>query len=207
MQTLVLVKHAMPEIDPAVPAKDWHLSEEGCVRSRILGEELDRYDLDLVISSIELKAMETAEIAAGVLNVRFEVVEGLQEHERSNVGFLEKERFEQSVSHFFARPAELVFGEETADSAHDRFSKGVYKLSDRFPRLNMAIVTHGTVISLFVSRISELEPFALWKQLGLPSWVVLSRPDLSVVEICRNIGEGGSSDGEQNLDSTGNRPA
>ena len=189
MQTLVLVKHSLPEIDPAVPAKDWHLSEEGCVRSRILGEELDRYDLDLVISSIELKAMETAEIASGLLKTPMVIVEGLHEHDRSNVGFLEKERFEQSVSHFFARPAELVFGEETADSAHDRFSKGVYKLSDRFPRLNMAIVTHGTVISLFVSRISELEPFALWKQLGLPSWVVLSRPDLRVVEVCRSIGD------------------
>ena len=207
MQTLILVKHSLPKIDPSVPAKDWHLSEEGCVRSRILGEELDRYDLDLVISSIELKAMETAEIASGLLKTPMVIVEGLHEHDRSNVGFLEKERFEQSVSHFFARPADLVFGEETADSAHDRFSKAVYELSDRFPRVNMALVTHGTVLSLFLSRISELEAYALWKQLGLPSWVVLSRPDLGVVEVCRNIGEGGSSDGEQNLDSTGNRPA
>ena len=207
MQTLVLVKHSLPEIDPAVPASKWHLSEEGRRRARKLGEKLDRYELDVIVSSIELKAMETAEIASGLLKTPMVIVEGLHEHDRSNVGFLEKERFEQSVSHFFARPADLVFGDETADQVHDRFSKAVYQLSDRFPRLNMAIVTHGTVISLFVSRISELEPFALWKQLGLPSWVVLSRPDLGVVEVCRNIGEGGSSDGEQNLDSTGNRPA
>ncbi len=187
MQTLVLVKHSLPEIDPAVPAIKWHLSEEGCVRSRILGEKLDRYDLNVIVSSIEPKAMETAEIAAGVLNIPTRIVQGLHEHERSKVGFLEQERFEQSVSHFFARPADLVFGEETADSAHDRFSKAVYELSDHFPRENVALVTHGTVLSLFLSRISELEPFALWKQLGLPSWVVLSRPDYAVVEICRSI--------------------
>ncbi len=207
MQTLVLVKHSLPEIDPAVPAKDWHLSEEGCVRSRILREELDRYDLDLVISSIELKAMETAEIASGLLKTPMVIVEGLHEHERENDGFLEEARFEQSIRRFYEQPADRVFGDETADSAYDRFSKAVYELSDRFPRVNMALVTHGTVLSLFVSRISELEPFALWKQLGLPSWVVLSRTDLGVVEVCRNIGEGGSSDREQNLDSTGNRPA
>lgn len=181
MQTLVLVKHSLPDIDPAVPANKWHLSEEGSVRSRILGEKLDRYDLGLVVSSIEPKAMETAEIAAGVLNIPVEAVEGLHEHDRSNVGFLEKERFEQSIGRFFARPADLVFGDETADQAHDRFSKAVYEFSDRFPRVNMALVTHGTVLSLFLSRISELEPFALWKQLGLPSWVVLSRPDFGVV--------------------------
>ncbi len=189
MQTLVLVKHSLPEIDPAVPAKDWHLSEEGCVRSRILGEELDRYDLDLVISSIELKAMETAEIVSGLLKVPMEIIEGLHEHVRENVGFLEKERFEQSIRRFYEQPADRVFGDESADSAYDRFSKTVYGLSDRFPRLNMAIVTHGTVISLFVSRISELEPFALWKQLGLPSWVVLSGPGFDVVDICPSIGD------------------
>ena len=196
MQTLVLVKHSLPEIDPAVPAKDWHLSEEGCVRSRILGEELDRYDLDLAISSIEPKAIETAEIVSGLLNVPVEVVEGLHEHERENVGFLEKERFEQSIRRFYEQPADLVFGEETADSAHDRFSKTVYGLSDRIPQENTAIVTHGTVLSQFVSRNSDLEPFALWKELGLPSWVVLSRPGFDVVEICRSIGDGGSSGAE-----------
>ena len=47
-----------------------------------------------------------------------------------------------------------------------------------------------------MSRISELDPFALWQQLGLPSWVVLSRPDLGVVEIRRSIGEGVSCEGE-----------
>ena len=154
------------------------------MRSRILGEEMGGYELDLVVSSTEPKAVETAEIAAGVMNIPVEIVEGLHEHERCNVGFLEKERFERSVERFFSRPADPVFGEETVDQAHDRFSKAVNGLSDRFRHKNFAVVTHGTVLSLFVSRISELEPFALWKRLGLPSWVALSHPDFRVVEIC-----------------------
>lgn len=190
MSVLVLVKHSLPLVDPGVPAREWRLSDEGRVRSRILGEELDRFDLDLVVSSDEPKAVETAEIAARVLNASVEIVEGLHEHERCNVGFLEKERFERSVERFFCRPADLVFGEDTADEAHDRFSKAVNGLSDRFRCEKIAIVTHGTVLSLFVSRISELEPFALWKRLGLPSWVALSRPDFRVVEIRPAIGAG-----------------
>ena len=190
MQTLVLVKHALPEIDPAVPAREWHLSVEGCVRSRILGEELDRYDLDLVISSIEPKAMETAEIAAGLLKIPMKVVEGLHEHERVSVGFLEKERFEQSIRRFYEQPADLVFGEETADGAYVRFSKAVSGLTILHPRENIAIVTHGTVLSLFLSRNSVMEPFALWKELGLPSCVVMSRPGFDVVEINPDIGDG-----------------
>ncbi len=196
MQTLILVKHSLPKIDPSVPAREWRLSEEGRRRARKLGERLDRYDLDVIGSSAEPKAIETAGIAAGVLNVPVEVVEGLHEHERENVGFLEKERFQQSIRRFYEQPADLVFGEETADSAHDRFSKTVYGLSDRIPQENIAIVTHGTVLSQFVSRNSDLEPFALWKELGLPSWVVLSRPGFDVVEICRSFGDGGSSGAE-----------
>ena len=187
MQALVLVKHSLPEIDAAVPANEWHLSEKGRVRSRMLAEKLSRYDLDLIVSSIEPKAVETAEIAARALKLSVETVEGLHEHERGSVGFLAKERFEQSIGRFFSRPTELMFGDETADHAHGRFSKAVYGLSDMFPQANMALMTHGTVLSLFVSRIAELEPFALWKQLGLPSWIVLSRPDFGVVEICRSV--------------------
>ena len=190
MQTLILVKHALPEIDQAVPAREWHLSEEGRVRSRILGEELERHDLDLVVGSNEPKAVETAEIAAGILKIPMKVVEGLHEHERVNVGFLERERFEQSIRRFYEQPADLVFGEETAVGAHNRFSKAVSGLTTLHPRENIAIVTHGTVLSLFLSRNSDLEPFALWKQLGLPSWIVLSRPDFRVVEINPDIGDG-----------------
>lgn len=183
MQTLILVKHSLPQIDPSVPSREWRLSCEGRRRARKLGDRLDRYNLDLVASSTEPKALETAEIAAGALDVPIEIVEGLHEHERANVGFLKSERFERSIERFFSRPKDPVFGDETADQAHDRFSNAVNGLSDRFRHKNIAIVTHGTVLSLFVSRISELEPFALWRRLGLPSWVAMSRPDFRVVEI------------------------
>ena len=195
MQRLILVKHSLPEIDPSVPAKEWVLSDEGRQRARILGKRLGRYNLDRIFGSAEPKAMETAEIASNYLNIPSEIVEGLHEHERGNVGFLEKERFEQSIRRFYKQPSELAFGEETAESAHDRFSKAVRKLTDRCSRENVAIVTHGTVLSLFVSRNSELEPFALWKKLGLPSWVVLSRAHCDVVEICTGIGDEESSGG------------
>lgn len=102
MSVLVLVKHSFPEVDPDVPARKWRLSDEGRVRSRILGEELAGYVLDLIVSSDEPKAVDTAEIAAGVLNVPIEIVKGLHEHERANVGFLEKERFERSIERFFS---------------------------------------------------------------------------------------------------------
>lgn len=196
MQTLILVKHSLPEIDPSVPAKEWRLSCEGRRRARKLGERLDRYKLGLVVSSVEPKAIETAEIMSGVLKIPMETVEGLHEHERVNAGFLKRERFEQSIREFYEQPADQVFGEETADCAYDRFANAVFGVLDRSRRENLAIVTHGTVLSLFVSRNSDLEPFALWKKLGLPSWVVLSRRDFRVIEAWPSIDDVGTIGGE-----------
>ena len=45
MPQLVLVKHALPEIVPAVPSREWRLSEEGRIRCRILAEKLGQYTM------------------------------------------------------------------------------------------------------------------------------------------------------------------
>ena len=190
MPVCLLVKHSLPTVDSSIPANEWLLSDEGRSRAQELAEKLFHHDIGRVFSSVEAKASETAVIVAESLKRPIEVVAGLHEHERTTVGFLEKEQFEGSVDRFFARPAELNLGEETADTAYARFSYAVRGISGRFPRDNLAIVTHGTVMSLFASRISGCEPFNLWKQLDLPSWIVFSHPDFVLEEVFSCVGEG-----------------
>ena len=187
MPTLILVKHSLSAIIPTVPANQWHLSEEGRLRSQLLAQKLSIYHLDVIVSSIEPKAIETAQIIATYLDKPFEVVEGLHEHDRSKVGFLEKKRFEESIAHFFSQPEALILGNETADQAHHRFSRAVAGITARYSNDNVALITHGTVLTLFVSRITDLEPFSLWKQLDLPSWIVLSHPNFELVEVFKSI--------------------
>ena len=190
MPALVLVKHSLPEIDSAVPANQWHLSQEGRLRSRVLGRRLVQYDIDVVVSSVEPKALETAQIAARSLHKPLKIVAGLHEHDRSNVQFLAKEQFAESIARFFARPTDLIFGKETASQAHSRFSRAVSGVSATYSKENVALITHGTVMSLFAGPIAGLEPLALWKQLGLPSWLVLSHPNFRLVEVCGRIDGG-----------------
>ena len=49
-------------------------------------------------------------------------------------------------------------------------------------RRDVIVVCHGTVISLFVAEQESTDPLLLWAKLGLPSFVVLSRPDLRLLE-------------------------
>lgn len=183
MPKLILVKHSQPQIDPLVPAREWHLSEEGKLRCRSLADRLAGYEPGVIVASMEPKATETAQIVAERLGMPFEVAEGLHEHNRSNVAFYSPQAFDAAVAAFFQKPGELVFGRETALQAQERFSSAVEGVLEKYVDENVVVVAHGTVITLFVAAHATLEPFAFWKQLGLPSFVVMSRPGLELVEV------------------------
>ncbi len=176
---LLLIKHSMPELNPTVPASEWHLGGRGRALSELLANKLAAYSLDVVVSSTEPKAIETAQIVAHRLGKPFEMAEGLHEHDRRNVSFMPLEQLEAKVAEFFAKPGELILGNETADEAHARFANAIARVLEKHMQKNIAVVAHGTVISLFVARAANVEPFQLWKRLGLPSYVVLSLPDMT----------------------------
>jgi broad specificity phosphatase PhoE len=188
MPKLILVKHSVPEIDPTLPARLWHLSEVGRLRCDTLADRLADYSPDAVVSSIEPKAVETAQIIAHRLGLPLETREELHEHERDGVGFLSSEQFEASVARFFENPRKLVFGEETAEQAYLRFAEEVSGVIEVYPDENIVVVAHGTVITLFVAYATGLEPLSFWKRLGLPSFVVLSLPKLNLEGVIENVG-------------------
>lgn len=187
MPKLILVKHSLPHIDETLPAREWRLAAEGQRRAQIMAQKLAHYQPDIIFSSLEPKARETAQISATALGKPLESVANLHEHDRSQVGFLDKEQFAAGVARFFAQPDELVFGAETARAAQNRFSQAISGVLNRYTDGTIAVVCHGTVISLFAAQVAQVDPHALWRQLGLPSWIVLTRPDLSLVETVCDI--------------------
>jgi broad specificity phosphatase PhoE len=182
MRYLILIKHSLPEIIPDLPAAQWQLSDEGRRRCVALAEQLRPYQPAAVVASREPKAAETGAIVARQLDVPFATAEGLHEHDRSNVGWGPSEDFMAAVAAFFARPSELVMGRETADAARERFAGALERALAAQPRGNLAIVAHGTVITLLVAAHNPVEPFSFWESLELPSFVVLALPGMTLVD-------------------------
>jgi broad specificity phosphatase PhoE len=145
------------------------------------------YQPQIIYSSQEPKALETANLLARPLSLTVIPYPNLHEHLRETAVFTCEDEFQAAVGRFFAYPGELIFGEETAEQSHKRFSTAVHALLNQTPAQNLAIVAHGTVISLFVSRLCHIEPFPLWQRLGLPSFVVLSLPDFTLLRIAGDI--------------------
>ncbi|MBN2115024.1 MAG: histidine phosphatase family protein [Anaerolineales bacterium] len=170
---LILVKHSVPEIEEDHPANTWKLSKEGRLRAQQLAEQIRSFEPEIMISSDEPKAKETAEILASQLQLDVETVPDLHEHARGNVPYLRHDAFQTSIRDFFQKPDELVFGEETANQAYTRFYRAVHSVLNEHRNKTIAIVTHGTVISLFVSRLTGSSDLELWNKLGLPSFVAI----------------------------------
>ena len=194
MPTTILVKHSLSQIDPATPAKQWVLSAEGERRCLPLAEQLIPYHPDIIITSDEAKAIDTGQRVAEHLDIPWQIGRGLHEHERQNAPFFPTvDAFQAVVKRFFGQPDRLVFGEETADQAHFRFAKAVTrcvalsKCDAPGYSQTVVIVTHGTVLTLFVSRLFELEPYPFWKSLTLPSFVVLEHPPWRLGDVVAGV--------------------
>ena len=187
MPNLILVKHAQPDIDPLTDARNWHLSAAGQSSCVPLAARLATYHPTVVISSDEPKAVETAQIVAARLNIPTRVASGLHEHDRQGMGLLPRTQFEAAIKLFFTKPDELVYGNETATQARTRFSAAVVQVLADHPNTDVAIVAHGTVISLFVAEATSIDPLGLWRRLGLPSFVALLLPKYDLIEVIDGI--------------------
>ena len=179
---LILVKHSLPKIVENQPANEWVLSDEGRVLAKKLAVQLNRFQPELVISSVEPKAKQTAEIIAAEHGLELQFVEGLHEHDRSKVGYLHRDQFQAAVREFFKEPGRLIFGSETADGCHARFQRAVQSIMDQNLDTTVVIVAHGTVISLFVSRLTGMSDWLLWNDLALPSFIVVDVPTATLIE-------------------------
>ena len=176
---LVLVRHSAVQVDTAVSSPHWKLSEDGRSRCHTLAAKLQPYPLTQFITSHEPKAIETGQIMADVLGVPCRMAGGLQEHDRRGVPyFASKTDFETAVATFFTHPTELVFGAETAVQARERFGTAVQQQLAAHPQENLAVVAHGTVMTLFICQHNpKLDPMQFWQALTLPCAFVLSLPD------------------------------
>jgi broad specificity phosphatase PhoE len=189
MQKLILVKHAAPDVVPGVSSEQWRLSDRGRASCAALAEALRAHAPDVIVASEESKARETAELVAQPLGVPWKTAPGLHEHDRRGVPHMRSGEFISHVELMLRKRDQRVLGNESADEALRRFRGAVRDLLGQHPDETVAVVSHGTVIALYVAEHTEDHTsFELWRKLGLPSLVVLSRPELRVESVIDRIG-------------------
>jgi broad specificity phosphatase PhoE len=171
---MIMMRHTSVNVNPAIPSREWRLSAEGRQRAQTLAQQVAIYKPTAVISSHETKAQETAAIIASTLGLPQRTADGLHEHVRHTF-IADPAEWDAAVAAFFARPNELVLGTETARQAQSRFETAVENTLRQYAAGNLIIVTHGTVLTLFLAHHDPtLDPYQTWKSLTLPCFFVLS---------------------------------
>lgn len=182
MRHLLFVRHALPVIQETVERHYWRLSEEGHRRAARLAGHLESYDVRAIVSSNEMKAIETANAIASRVNRTFEVDENLREHAIESEPFRSEPAFKRLVDSFFENPDAVVFGSESATGARERLAKAVTRARRRYRSGDLVIVSHGRILSMYLAPLLDMDPFELWKQLKTPALVALGLPKLEPVE-------------------------
>ena len=183
----MLVRHSKPEIEPDKPASDWRLDDAGRHRSELLADRLRDFNAGVVWSSREPKAIETAEIVAVALGVGVRTADGLEEHHRRDVPYFSTtDEFESAIEQFFLSPDRLVLGSETAQQALSRFAAAIDDVIEA-GHTDTVVVTHGTVMTLYVASVAGVRPMPFWCRLGTPSYVVLALPDMHIQSIVEDM--------------------
>ncbi len=176
MTNLFLIRHAETRQDPSISPSQWHLTERAYAACEDLAERLRERNLSRIITSEEFKAKETGRVLAGHLGVPWSIAPNLYEHERTGVPYLEQEVWLERLESFFTHPDDLILGNETGTQARQRFDKAVREVLEDYPNKPLAIVTHASVMSLFVAHYNEVDVFSFWQRLKMPDEVVLSLP-------------------------------
>lgn len=176
-----MVKHAMPQVSPGIPPDQWQLGESGHQSCLELARKLPEWQPSHIITSQETKALQTAHNVGKNLGLPVTTWPDLHEHVRNIGDYTNQADFYATIEQFFATPEQRVFGGETARQSQKRFSAAVHQVLVAYPEKCLVIVTHGTVMTLFVSLTNVIEPFNFWKGLSLPSYIVLALPELSII--------------------------
>lgn len=176
-RTLLLIRHAAPQIMREEPAHTWPLSEAGRASCTSLSDVLNAFRPAALFCSHEPKARETAEIIASHLGLSATVWANLHEHNRRGVEWMGDRAFQEAITLFFRQPRETVFGLESAEQAGQRFEQALDGIVAAVPDRTIAIATHGTVMTLLTARHNQIDSYSFWKQLSMPAIVALCLPD------------------------------
>ena len=163
IRELILIRHAATEPDWGVPAWEWRLSDAGAAQARKLAGAEFWPRVELLYSSDEPKAMDTARPAARRQGLVLRPLTRLREVRRPKDRL---ENYAAAVQAYLSGRGER-YGWESLESAERRIWMSVGRVLRAHPGRNVAIVSHGLVLTLYACRLLDLaDRYGFWK--GIP---------------------------------------
>jgi len=150
------ISHPEVEINPDIPVSSWGLNHAGKTRVSKLVDAGWLKGVSNVVSSAEIKAIETANPIARALGIQIDIRPAMHENDRSSTGYLPAEEFEMVANKFFAKPNDSIHGWEKAVDAQKRIVSQTEEVLKNTRSGNLLIVGHGAVGTLLFCHYSNV---------------------------------------------------
>lgn len=183
MNHLIFVRHSQTAKEPHVPSHNWLLSKEGKEKAKELAAQLSEYEIDLIITSKEDKTRETANIIKHELKLKPVVeMDDLEETRRTSVPFFsDPEKFKGEIKNAMERMDDIVFGEESFAAAQKRFIRSVNLILKEYAdKETVVVVTHGTVLSLYLEHLTRIKAYKFWHRMNMPHYYIWNREEMQL---------------------------
>jgi 2,3-bisphosphoglycerate-dependent phosphoglycerate mutase len=167
MTTLILVRHAQSAPDPALPEREWPLSDKGHRQALDLAPALAELGVDALASSPYLRAIETLRPYAERAGLEIAVDEDLRE--RALGGWLpDVADVEAAVRRMHADLDFKLEGGESGRACITRFDAALARIVAANPGRTIAVGSHGGVLGHLITRQGVALPDAFWTRIRNP---------------------------------------
>ena len=147
--TLIFLRHAETKVDRVLKISEWELTDQGKKEATRISE-LDFFnDIDVIITSGELKAYQTAYPLAEKKKQEIIREKELNEIMRDKGKFLGKDDYLNTMKLCMENRDQSFNNWETANHALERFAKKVEEIDSNYDGKKILIVAHGGVINIF----------------------------------------------------------
>jgi broad specificity phosphatase PhoE len=165
-------------------AARWSLSNKGQREARMLARQGFWRDVDLICSSPEPKALQTAEPAARRWGIPLQVVDCLHELRRPQL----IPDYERAIARLFADPDQSFASIEPAAHAAERITRCLEELVAAHREQTLAAVSHGLVLTLFLAQLENRWPTVTeWRAVPFAGLTVVDTNTWSSIENCSGI--------------------
>ncbi|MBN2100602.1 histidine phosphatase family protein [Candidatus Dojkabacteria bacterium] len=172
---LILIRHSKTNVDPKTPICQWGLSEEGISLAQKLSNEPEVQSLDVIYSSLQTKALETALILAKPNAIPIKTDDNLTEvtsFTKEHFGY----KYTQNVSDFYSGKVLRLANGESADEGLKRFNEAIEmieKVETAAGIFKAGIVSHGNILSFYTAQFSDLTPIQIEQRIQMPDYAIL----------------------------------
>ena len=178
MTTLILVRHAQSAPDPALPERDWPLSQTGRGQAADLAPVLAELGVDALASARIIRAIETLRPYADQVGLEIVVDEDLRE--RALGGWMpDIADVEAAVRQMHADLDFQLEGGESGRACVARFDAALARVVAAHPGRTIAVGSHGGVLGHLLARHGLDPSDEFWKRIRNPHVFVFdARGDL-----------------------------